>query len=337
MASRTDTVTLSPGGRQPTVNDVGAEAGVSRQTVTRAMNNMPGISAATRERVLAAAHRLNYRPSRFGRGLVNQRPHNLGLVVDDLVNPYFAEFASALVAAADARHWNALLIQTAHVGDPERQLIEMGGEVDAMVGYHRGVRGAMADTLRGLPYVEIDLHIRPDGIGVILDVNRGLHELADHLQARGVRRPAVVDIPGPERPSYRMRRFIDIMGRHGYRDIPIVDGAANSMDAAMAATREILAEHSAADMIMAFNDLTACGVLKALRHAGIDVPGQIRVAGIDGLRIGTYVTPQLTTLAIDLPRAAAAAVDLAIRLAEGEPTPKTRPRVACRLQVGAST
>ena len=76
-----------PGGRA-TIIDVAAAAGVSRQTVTRAMNGMSGISAATKDRVLQAAAALDYRPSRFGRGLVTGGDHQLGLVVNDLRNPY---------------------------------------------------------------------------------------------------------------------------------------------------------------------------------------------------------------------------------------------------------
>ena len=83
-----------------TINDVAAAAGVSRQTVTRAMNAMPGIMPATKDRVLAAAQRLRYRPSRFGRGLVKAEHRTLGLVLDDLTNPFYPELASAVIGAA---------------------------------------------------------------------------------------------------------------------------------------------------------------------------------------------------------------------------------------------
>ena len=85
--------------RRATIIDVAARAGVSRQTVSRAMNDLPGISAATRDRVLAAAKELNYRPSRFGRGLVEQGPPTLGLVVGSLSNSYYAELGAAVVRA----------------------------------------------------------------------------------------------------------------------------------------------------------------------------------------------------------------------------------------------
>ena len=81
---------MSRQGRRATIIDVAARAGVSRQTVSRALNDMPGISGETRERVLAAAKELNYRPSRFGRGLVEQGPTTLGLVVGRLSNTYYA-------------------------------------------------------------------------------------------------------------------------------------------------------------------------------------------------------------------------------------------------------
>src|SRR5699024_7828145 len=91
--------TMSAMSRRATIIDVAQRAGVSRQTVSRAMNDLPGISAGTREKVLAAAQELNYRPSRFGRGLVEQGPVTLGLVVEDLSNAYFAELGAAVVRA----------------------------------------------------------------------------------------------------------------------------------------------------------------------------------------------------------------------------------------------
>ena len=88
---------MSVASRRTTIIDVAERAGVSRQTVSRAMNGMPGISTATRTTVLEAAKELNYRPSRFGRGLVEQGPTTLGLVVSDLSNSYFAELGAAVL------------------------------------------------------------------------------------------------------------------------------------------------------------------------------------------------------------------------------------------------
>ena len=80
-------------------------AGVSRQTVTRALNGLPDVSEATRKRVVAAARELNYRPNRSAQSLVRGRSVTVGLLVEDLANPYSSELAGALSSAAAARDW----------------------------------------------------------------------------------------------------------------------------------------------------------------------------------------------------------------------------------------
>jgi LacI family transcriptional regulator len=77
-----------------TIIDVARLAGVSRQTVTRALNGLPDVSAATRDRVVASARELNYRPNRAAQGMVRGGGVTIGLVVEDLRNPYFPELAS---------------------------------------------------------------------------------------------------------------------------------------------------------------------------------------------------------------------------------------------------
>jgi DNA-binding LacI/PurR family transcriptional regulator len=129
------------------------------------------------------------------------------------------------------------------------------------------------------------------------------------------------------------------MRNHGI-DPPITRVIDNSMAAGAAGSQAILQDHPQADAIMAFNDVAACGTLKTLRRAGVDVPGKIKVAGFDGLGLGTYVSPELTTLALDIQGVAAAAVGLALGMAAGEIArigPEARRRVAYRLVVRESS
>ncbi|UXZ56836.1 substrate-binding domain-containing protein [Curtobacterium sp. Arg-1] len=83
-------------------------------------------------------------------------------------------------------------------------------------------------------------------------------------------------------------------------------------------TERILAEHRRVDAVLAFNDVLALGVLSACRRAGVDVPGDVRVVGVDGLPLGTLVAPTLTTLAVDLDEVAGQALDLALGMLAGE-------------------
>jgi len=329
--------TPEPPAQRATINDVAAAAGVSRQTVTRAMNGMPGINPATKDRVLAAAKQLRYRPSRFGRGLVKPDPHTLGLVVDDLTNPYYPELASAVIGEAAKQGWNVVVAETIHAAGRDELLAEVAGQVDAILGYFR--LSDDHDQFGDLPYVQFDTDPGTQVSGVELDFRPAMADLVDHLLDRGVRRPVLLDVSPPGPLSRRGQTFVELMRDRGI-DPPVTQVTENSMAAGAEGSRAILRDHPDADAIMAFNDIAACGVLKTLRHARIEVPKQVRVAGFDGLSLGTYVSPELTTLALDVHGVAAAAVGLALGMTAGE-IPRSgrraRRRVRYRLVVRESS
>nr|WP_217507592.1 LacI family DNA-binding transcriptional regulator [Curtobacterium albidum] len=300
-----------------TIHDVAAAAGVSRQTVTRAMNGMYGISAATKERVLAAASALHYRPSRFGRGLVTGGDRQLGLVVNDLRNPYSPELAAAVLGLAAARGWNVMLADVGLAGDSDRAVQALGAQTDVVIGY-LGIRAPeWIERLGTVPVVELDPAGEVLRGAVRIDPAPAVEDLADHLTATGVRHPVIVDASHTGRPSSRGLLVIDALRRRGHRpEIAIAEASTSEHGAAMAA--RALERFPAVDAVLAFNDVMALGVLAACRRAGVDVPGRVRVVGVDGLAVGTLVAPTLTTLAVDLGAVAREALDLALGMLAGE-------------------
>lgn len=334
-----------------TIVDVAAAAGVSRQTVTRAMNDMTEIAPATRERVLQVARELRYRPSRFGRDLVSGQRRTIALVVHSLINPYYPELASAVVGAAARRGWNVVLADSRHASSPKQLLADLGAQADVVVGY----LGAIPPDHRGdlLPLVVIDGDAGSGHAVVRFDAAGAMADLADHLAGAGVRHP-VMAVPGSG--TARAREFAAAMARH---QVPVRvltypepgaggdptrsggDDLAGGISVAAALVREIHSGAAAADAVLGFNDLTACGLLKGFRRAGVAVPDQVRVAGIDGLSLCTVVSPELTTLALDLDEVAEHAVDLAIEIFDGRAAPGetegTARKVSHRLLVREST
>ncbi|MCA5924409.1 MULTISPECIES: LacI family DNA-binding transcriptional regulator [Curtobacterium] len=307
---------LTPGGRA-TIIDVAAAAGVSRQTVTRAMNGMPGISAATKERVLAAAAALDYRPSRFGRGLVTGGDHQLGLVVNDLRNPYSPALASAVLGLAAGRGWNVMLADVGLASDSDRMVESLGAQTDVVIGYLGARAPEWIERLGSVPVVELDPSGPVTRAAVRIDPTAAIEELADHLVAVGVKHPVVLDAAADGTPSHRGARMVESLRRRGY--LPeLVVAAAPTAEAGAEHTTRILAEHRRVDAVLAFNDVLALGVLSACRRAGVDVPGDVRVVGVDGLALGELVAPTLTTLAVDLDEVARQALDLALGMLAGE-------------------
>lgn len=299
-----------------TILDVAAAAGVSRQTVTRAMNGMAGISVATKQRVLSAAEALYYRPSRFGRGLVLGGEQQLGLIVDDLRNPYSPELAAAVVRVAAARGWNVMLADVALSGDADRMVLALGAQTDAVIGYFGARAAEWIGLLGSVPVVELD----PAGAltrgAVQLDRTEAIDAVVAHLVAVGVRAPIVLDAGRPVGRTARAARMVEAFATNGI-DAHVVSADERTAESAAEATLRILAAGAPHDAILAFNDLMALGVLAACRAAGVEVPEDVRVVGVDGLPVGTLVTPTLTTLAVDLDEVATHALELAVAMIDG--------------------
>lgn len=327
--------------RRVTINDVAAAALVSRQTVTRAMNDMSGISEQTKGRVLAAARELGYHPSRFARGLVRHDHRSLGLVLSNLTNPYYPELASAMVAAAAERGWSVVLIDSSTADEQRMMITRMGDQVDALIGYMALDTDELDRLLPGLPVVRIDADsARKAPCGVRFDREAGLADAVIHLVDRGARHPVMLDSSGPGDPvSGRARSFVALMAAQGIRAV-VKQAGGDQLADAIRATEQILNELPGTDALMCFNDISAFGALKALRQLRRDVPRDVAVIGMDGLVAGTYVTPQLTSLVLDMAEVAEVAVKLALGRLAGTielGTRAARPKVRHHLVIREST
>ncbi|WP_335992199.1 LacI family DNA-binding transcriptional regulator [Glycomyces sp. MUSA5-2] len=303
-----------------TILDVAAEAGVSRQTVTRAMNDMGDISTATREKVLAAAERLGYRPSRFARSLVTrEKTHALGLVVASFRNPYYTDIAADLLAAAADRGWQ-VIIAASEDGAPET-LELLSSQVDVAVGHFGGTDAALVEASHGIPVVRLEAPSRTPGVhSVELDLESGLAEAIGALAARGSRRFGMVDSAYTEKslgayePSPRRVWFEE---QAGDRLTGVVVGE-ETISGGGRAFAELLERHPDTDTVLMFNDLMALGAVQSAHAFGIDVPGRVRVVGIDGLALGEAVDPQLTTIALDREGLASNTMDIVEILAKAQ-------------------
>jgi LacI family transcriptional regulator len=316
--------------RAATINDVARAAGVSRQTVTRALNDMPDVSAATRERVITTAHALNYRPNRAAQGLVRGREVAVGLVVGDLRNPYYPELASELTRKAASRGWSVVLCDLgAEPEEAHRRLETVARRVDAVVGHV--VAAEWTGALASVPTVILDGSPDDTDHAVIaIDYEAGIRAALDHLIASGRSRIAMVDAEVP--PSSRRLIYRRVLEEHGLHHSPAAELAApDTHDGGIDAAARIRAQYPSADAALVFNDVMAVGMLKGFARAQVRVPQDVAVVGIDGLDIGTLVTPELTSIAIDKAALADAAVELVAALLDGVTPPDARLRRSARL------
>lgn len=338
--------------KRATILDVAAAAGVSRQTVTRAMNNMPGIKPATRERVQQEARTLGYVPSRFAKGLVQGSRTSVGLSIPGLTNPYFPAFASSVVEAATQRGWHVVVDDYGHGESSGLSSVQhLAPHVDAVIGYLGPHTLNANDLLSGRPLLVLDRVSGEAGAGISFDYPYAASLALDHLALRGsssvlyldaiISMTTAADAPAVEIPfhvvplddgggtdagrsdpaqlSVRGKAFVELAASRGV-GLEVVS-AGESAEAAFTSLSARLASGPCPDAVLAFNDLMAAGALKALSAHGVRVPQDCVVMGMDGIPLGTLLAPELTTLSLDLRAVGRMAVDLVAGLIDGSLVP----------------
>ncbi len=290
---------------RPTIADVAREAGVSRQTVSRALNNKGEISSDTLRRVREVIERLDYRPSSIARGLATRRTLTIGLVVPDIANPFFADISRGADDAAHAAGYSLLLGNT--VEDPGREAVILRSLEQ------RGVDGVVLCSSR-LPEEELSGLVSHQAAAVL--VNRtlsgyssvcvddawGAGMLVRHLLASG--RNTIGCLAGPpisHSSREKARGYADAMAAAGRDPAPALTVRCPSMDVegGRLAALSLLAERPDVDAIVCHNDLIAVGALRACAEHGRRVPDDVAVAGAADIVLAALVTPSLTTLNVD--------------------------------------
>lgn len=304
-----------------TIVDLARETGVSVSSVSVALRGDPGVSEATRDKVLAAAARLGYRPDARARGLREHRARAIG-VTFRLHQTFQAELVEQLYVAADDLGYDLVLSATTPTRPLEAAVESLHHErCDALVLISpEAPRKHLSAIATRLPAVAVGSDVRVPGIDLVrADDDHGLDLLVAHLAGLGHRRITFVDGGTASMGRTRRRGYERAMRRHGLTaGVDIVPGAP-SEDAGVAAALTLLARptRERPTAVIAHNDMAATGLLLTLRDAGIDVPGQVSVAGYDDSRLAGLTTIGLTTISQAPVELASAALRRAVARAEG--------------------
>ncbi|WP_344680171.1 LacI family DNA-binding transcriptional regulator [Saccharopolyspora taberi] len=318
--------------RRATIKDVARSAGVSYQTVSRAMNDRTDIDPETKRRVLAVAAELGYRPSRFARGLVTAQTTTIGLVVPDVGNPFFPEVIAGVIEAASRRDWHVVVVS----GQGAAALRSLTTQVDAVVGYLDRTDTESWDAR--IPLVLLDQEHPVAGSGVVsVDVDSGVRAGMAHLLAAGHREIGMIDCAADCDRSQRRRSFLGVLGEHRLDAADSrVERAEQSVEGGFGAAGRLLERHPEVTALFAFNDLVAVGALRQLRARGLRVPRDCAVLGFDGLALGEWIEPALTTVRIDKKRLGELAVAEVERLLDDPAAQRRIPVLRPELVVRAS-
>ena len=284
------------------LKELAKHLGLSQTTVSRVINRSGDahrISAATQQRVLAAAAEMNYKASPLARGLRSRRSQTIGVMVPEISGGYSASVLSGIEDVLLMSGFFYFVVSHHHRGELLR-------DYPALL-LSRAVEGIIAvdsalDVNLSVPVVAVSGHLRsPSILNIELDHTLAARFALEHLQRLGHRRIAF--IKGQSFSSDTQVRWQAIVKVAGEMKIAIepalvveLEGDDPTLEPGRVATHKLIATGAGFTAIFAFNDLSAMGAIVALREANMEVPAQVSVLGFDDVVGASTNNPPLTTV-----------------------------------------
>lgn len=292
--------TLREPARPPTIIDVAKRAGVSKSVVSRVMRGERMVSASSHAAVIAAAEALGYRANAMARSLVQRRTYNVGMMVSDLHNIFFAEVLDGLYATAAARGYRTLITTGNREPAAEERALEQLLELRADGVVLAGARLAaevVAAAARAVPIALVGSDLRlPDVDVVVNDDFKGAELAVDHLAGLSHRDIAMIDGGQGAGAAERRAGYESAMGRAGLASHIRVEPGDFTEEGGYVGARRLLNRGRRPTAIFAGNDQSAVGALNAIEEAGLDVPRDISLIGYDNTALAALRHISLTTI-----------------------------------------
>ena len=338
----------SPGaapGRKVTINDIAEATALSKATVSLVLRNSPSIPEVTRSRVLEAASRLGYVYHRGAASLRGGTTRTVGIVVNDITNPYFAETVALIQQRLTAAGRFSFLCNTGEDLAVQSSFVEKMREynVDGII--MSPAEGTDPQWLRqlgatGMPLVLFSRHIDAGVDNVGADNVGGMRLAMEHLVELGHRRIAMVG--ANQRTSTGIERLEGYLKAVKVARLPqderLIKYSLPSRDAGFKAARELMELADRPTAIVCFNDVLAFGVMLGLRSLGLAPGTDVSVIGFDDVAEASLWRPTLTSIQVPLAVLAEEASQLLLsRIGQALPSSATRVLLPVTIAVRETT
>ncbi|MDR0396354.1 MAG: LacI family transcriptional regulator [Oscillospiraceae bacterium] len=325
-----------------TIREVSRRCGLSVSSVSKALNNYPDVREETREMVHRVAREIGYFPNALARGLKTNRTFNLGVLLDDemgdnVTHAFFAVILNAFRREAESRGYDITLINRSIGGQPLSYLKHcrhrrLDGVCLMCVNFANPEAKELAQG--DVPSVTID-HPFEETSGVNSDNREGMRLLVGHARAMGHSRIAYIHGTPSFVTDERVAAYRDAMEESGapIREDWLAPSHYHSASHAYEAVTRLLAPDGTArpadrpTCLLMADDVSALGGMDALRSLGLAVPGDVSIAGFDGVEMIQRIRPRMTTIYQDARLIGESAATLLLERVENPSA--SQPRVAC--------
>ena len=337
---------------QPTQADVARHAGVSRATVSYVINGLTDgkipISDETRKRVLDAIEKLGYEPDARAQALSSGKTNTIALIIPDLRNPHFSEFATGVEEAARAEDYHFLLSSTTLISDEYavnifKDLVRR--RFDGLILASPFIlKSKEAQTIltrihkRGLPIVEFSDINNVDTISS--DYSQATREVISYLASLGHRRIGLVYGVGddPEIGMDRLVPYKESLEAAGIAVKPdLIVECGPSIEDGYRGALKLLEREPRPTAIISINDLLAMSTMRAAADLGMRVPDDLSVVGYDDIPMANYLVPRLTTVSKDAYTAGQKAFEMLMARMQNPDNPRRIIQMPTKLIIREST
>jgi LacI family transcriptional regulator len=290
--------------RAATIDDIARKTGVSKSTVSRALSGSTRISAATRKRIISAARKLDYEPNYLARSLSRSRTLSVGVILEDIMNPFFTEVAKGIETALSGGGYTMLLTSSGYVPEAELALTRtlLRNKVDGILITPVDMQSASVRLLRArnLPFFVLNEKSPERDLNWIDSDNRaGGYLAAEYLLKLGHRRFLILRnmaLHGTRDRFEGIRMALDDR-KIPLADQVILDGAITRQDGRTLVDGFIAGNGRAMpSAVIAANDLVAIGAMESLFAHGIRVPEAVSIIGYDDVYVAGMLRVPLTTV-----------------------------------------
>jgi LacI family gluconate utilization system Gnt-I transcriptional repressor len=326
-----------------TLSDVAAAAGVSAQTVSRAIRDPSSVSKETGARVERAIAKTGYVRNLFASNLASNRSQTVAAVIPVMNASMFADTLHAFEERLRPHGYQIFVGSTEYLPDREEKLIRgfLGRRPDGFLLVGTAHTAGARKLLRSVPVVETwDLTDDPIDMLVGFSNEAATASLVSHLVSRGRRRITFASrqVVGDQRSAERLAGFRRAVAALGVtpRTVEVPSGTA-SMDQGVELLDLALARFPDSDAVMFSSDVFAAGALLACVRRGIDVPGQLAITGFGDFEVARHLVPALTTVAVPQTTIGTLSADLLLNRINGRPIAEPVHDVGYTIEARASS
>jgi LacI family transcriptional regulator len=296
--------------KRVTIKYIAEKAGVSMSTVSRALRNDPAASAKTVARILEIARQLNYYPNLLAKGLRQDRTHTVGIIFNDLNNPFYTEILSEIGEILNEKNYSSFICYSHYDAERERNNIIslLSKRVDGIL---ISPIDEKSENIKLLSYNDIETIIIDsfpffkEKCYVYSDHRKGVELATEFLIKNGHKNILLITAPAQEKikATHFIKGYIHTLKKHTIpvREELIIQSEELSIESGYETFKKLLTENikeMSIDFtgIITISDLLAIGIYKVANELGFTIPGNYSVIGYDNIEVTSALSPPLTTI-----------------------------------------